>query len=59
VVRAITDEVLVMNGGKIVERGRTSDVLDHPRHPYTRMLVAAAPSLSSALAARARREAEP
>ncbi|SOB96676.1 ABC transporter ATP-binding protein [Stappia indica] len=56
VVRAITDDVMVMNGGQIVERGRTARVFDHPRHPYTRLLVAAAPHLEDALAARRRIE---
>ncbi len=56
VVRAITDEVMVMNAGRIVEHGPTADVFDHPRHPYTRLLVAAAPDLEAALKRRARRE---
>ncbi|MBN9175766.1 MAG: ABC transporter ATP-binding protein [Microbacterium sp.] len=48
VVRGRADEVLVMRHGEIVERGRTADVLSAPRHPYTRALVAADPSLAAA-----------
>ncbi|HUZ55125.1 MAG TPA: ABC transporter ATP-binding protein [Streptosporangiaceae bacterium] len=39
------DRILVMYSGVIVENGRTSEVLDNPRHPYTAGLLAAAPTL--------------
>ncbi|MCV6548455.1 MAG: dipeptide ABC transporter ATP-binding protein [Cohaesibacter sp.] len=45
VVREITDEVLVMYQGEIVERGKTRDIFDNPRHPYTQKLIKAAPDL--------------
>ncbi|AZO29712.1 dipeptide ABC transporter ATP-binding protein [Mesorhizobium sp. M1B.F.Ca.ET.045.04.1.1] len=52
VARAISDEVLVMHEGKIVERGRTTDVLDNPRSEAAQALVAAAPDLHRAIARR-------
>ncbi|MEM9319330.1 MAG: dipeptide ABC transporter ATP-binding protein [Pseudomonadota bacterium] len=45
VVRAITDRVLVMQSGRIIEQGETQTVFDTPRESYTRTLLAAAPSL--------------
>ncbi|MEQ8444956.1 MAG: dipeptide ABC transporter ATP-binding protein [Pelagibacterium sp.] len=45
VVRAITDRVLVMEGGRIVEEGPTERVLGDPQQAYTQTLVGAAPKL--------------
>jgi peptide/nickel transport system ATP-binding protein len=45
VVRTITDRVLVMQAGKIVEQGATEDLFTTPQHPYTKSLIAAAPVL--------------
>ncbi|MDY7102759.1 MAG: ABC transporter ATP-binding protein [Actinomycetota bacterium] len=45
VVRYMSDELCVMYMGRIVERGDADRVLRDPVHPYTRMLVAAIPSL--------------
>ncbi len=39
--------VIVMNRGKIVEAGKSLDILQNPQHPYTKRLIAAAPSLAS------------
>ncbi|MGE0845201.1 MAG: ABC transporter ATP-binding protein [Flavobacteriaceae bacterium] len=49
VVRAITDDCLVMHRGRIVERGPTAEVLASPGEAYTRRLVAAAPDLAAIL----------
>jgi oligopeptide/dipeptide ABC transporter ATP-binding protein len=43
VVRRVADEVLVLYGGRVVERGSTAATFDDPQHPYTRGLVAAIP----------------
>ncbi len=43
-VARATEDVLVMYGGDIVERGKTADVLSTPRHPYTQGLLSARPS---------------
>jgi peptide/nickel transport system ATP-binding protein len=43
VVRQVTDELIVMRNGQVVEAGRTGRILDAPRHPYTRLLRASVP----------------
>lgn len=48
-IRHFCDDVAVMYLGQIVEAGPASDVLNHPKHPYTQTLLAAAPSLENPL----------
>ncbi|WP_169738893.1 ABC transporter ATP-binding protein [Jiangella gansuensis] len=45
VVRFATDHTAVMLNGEIVEQGPTEQIYEDPQHPYTRTLLAAAPSL--------------
>ena len=42
VVRALSDEIMVMKTGKVVERGSAEEIFEHPREAYTRDLIAAA-----------------
>jgi ABC-type glutathione transport system ATPase component len=42
VVYQLCDRVLVMRHGEIVERGTVDEIFDHPQHPYTKQLLAAA-----------------
>lgn len=45
VVRYMSDRMLVMQKGRIVEEGVAEDIYHHPQHPYTRQLLQAIPSL--------------
>lgn len=44
-VRYISDQIVVMNGGHVVERGTAAQVFNNPTDDYTRLLLGAAPSL--------------
>lgn len=46
-VAGVTDRVVVLYRGEVVEVGRTEDIVNDPQHPYTRLLVGSAPSLHS------------
>ncbi|WP_409236207.1 dipeptide/oligopeptide/nickel ABC transporter permease/ATP-binding protein [Streptomyces sp. PA5.6] len=47
-VADVTDRVVVMYGGQIVETGVTADLVEHPAHHYTRGLLGSVLSLESA-----------
>ncbi|WP_428489598.1 ABC transporter ATP-binding protein [Rhodopila sp.] len=48
IVRYISDRVLVMYLGRVVELGPSDAIFEHPRHPYTRALLASRPSMDPA-----------
>jgi microcin C transport system ATP-binding protein len=41
-VRALSDYVVVLRSGKVMEQGLTTELFDNPQHPYTKALMAAA-----------------
>ena len=47
VVRHMSDRVIVMRAGRVVEQGPCADVLSRPSHDYTRELLASVPGWSS------------
>jgi ABC-type glutathione transport system ATPase component len=49
VIAEAADRVIVMYRGRVLETGPVRDVLDHPREPYTRALMAAIPSVHTRL----------
>jgi peptide/nickel transport system ATP-binding protein len=44
VVAGLADRIAVMYAGRIVELGRTADVIERPLHPYTKGLIGSVPS---------------
>ena len=46
IARAVSDDVLVMKNGEVVESGSMSEVYSNPKSSYTRELLAAAPRFS-------------
>ncbi|QFZ72462.1 ATP-binding cassette domain-containing protein [Streptomyces fagopyri] len=56
-VAGIADRIAVLHQGELVEVGAARDVITHPRHDYTRLLVSSAPTLRAASAGRAERDA--
>ena len=46
VVKFVCDEVIVMNSGVVVEHGSTDDIFSHPKHDYTKTLLAAVPKIN-------------
>jgi peptide/nickel transport system ATP-binding protein len=47
VVNQMADEVLVMYSGKVCERGSKSQIMHHPSHPYTRLLLGCVPQIGN------------
>ena len=47
VVAQVADRVAVMRRGEIVEQGSATQVLTRPQHPYTRSLLASAPTMTT------------
>ena len=47
VIRYMSDRILVMYAGKIIESGSRDEILRQPLHPYTEMLLKAVPKISS------------
>lgn len=45
VVKHISDEIMVMYMGQVVERAKTDELFENPTHPYTKALLAAIPTI--------------
>ncbi len=52
VIRYMSDRILVMYAGKIIESGSRDEILRQPLHPYTEMLLKAVPKVSKRMSQR-------
>jgi peptide/nickel transport system ATP-binding protein len=48
----MADTILVMYAGKLAEKASTDEIVDRPRHPYTRMLISSLPEVGIRIAER-------
>jgi len=48
IINKVADRVLVLNGGKIIERGEKKDILSAPKEDYTKKLLLAVPKITFA-----------
>jgi peptide/nickel transport system ATP-binding protein len=48
VIHHVSDRILVMKDGRVVEHGTATEVFERPQHPYTRQLLTAVPRLGTA-----------
>jgi microcin C transport system ATP-binding protein len=42
IVRALSDQIIVMRNGKVIEQGNSDKIFDNPEDPYTKALISAA-----------------
>jgi len=47
VVQHISDKVLIMHKGKVVEQGKTNEVFNNPLHPYTKTIIQTIPTINN------------
>ena len=41
----LSDKLIVMSGGKVVEAGNTQEIIQNPQHEYTKSLLASVPEM--------------
>ena len=58
VVEAVSDRIIVLYFGSVVEIGRAEQIFAAPRHPYTRLLAESAPVVGRALTAPEQKDTE-